>query len=85
MKNRLDALEGDRLFDELHFGAEAKGEEIEASDNSDYDESDKASESEEIVSDGDSENKHKKGSKKVEKEPEVDPTDEFWNQNKKVK
>lgn len=35
MKNRLDALEGDHLFDELHFGAEAKGEEVEVSDNSD--------------------------------------------------
>ena len=35
MKNRLNALEGDRLFDDLHFGAEAKGEEAEASDNSD--------------------------------------------------
>ena len=60
MKNRLDALEGDHLFDELNFGAEAPlGGEADGSADSDQQEwkSEKASESEEILSDADSINK----------------------------
>ena len=84
MKNRLDALEGDHLFDELHYGADGKGEEVEISDNSDQQEwqSENASESEDIIDDADSIQKDDKNDKNT---PEVDPTDEFWNQNKKTK
>ena len=89
MKNRLNALEGDHLFDDLHYGAEAKGEEAEISENSDQQEwqsENEASESEDIIDDGDSNQNNQKKSKN-DKDPEVDQflTDEFWNHNKKSK
>ena len=81
MKNRLDALEDDHLFDELNYGTGAFPEdEIEGSEQ-DW-QSEKASESEEIESDADSVKKPENGAQKTKEKDEVD---DFWNsqENKK--
>lgn len=53
MKNRLDALENDHLFDELNYGTSAFPEDENEGSEQDW-KSEKASESEDIVSDADS-------------------------------